>query len=313
MEWSNQSIVTEFIAAGFPSLQKMWLPVFLLVLLMYSVTLVGNTVIIFITRTDPSLHTPMYYFLGNFSFLEIWYTSVTVPKMLTDLLADRKVISFNGCISQLYFFLALGATECFILAAMAYDRYVAICHPLRYTAIMSSIVCINLTSWSWIISFLLPLVPVILISKLNFCGPNVIDHFFCDILPVLRLACVDTHLNEMLSFFICSSVVVASFVLTMASYGSIITTILQIPSAAGRKKAFSTCASHLTVITIFYGTVLFMYGRPTRKFSFNLDKVIAVFYCLVTPLLNPIIYSLRNKEVKEALRKTLYRKQGRLK
>ncbi|XP_006277386.1 olfactory receptor 6N1 [Alligator mississippiensis] len=313
MEWSNQSIVTEFITAGFPSLQKLWLPVFLLVLLMYSVTLVGNTVIIFITRIDPSLHTPMYYFLGNFSFLEIWYTSVTVPKMLTDLLADRKVISFNGCISQLYFFLALGATECFILAAMAYDRYVAICHPLRYTAIMSSIVCINLTSWSWIISFLLPLVPVILISKLNFCGPNVVDHFFCDILPVLRLACVDTHLNEMLSFFICSSVVVASFALTMASYGSIITTILQIPSAAGQKKAFSTCASHLTVITIFYGTVLFMYGRPTRKFSFNLDKVIAVFYCLVTPLLNPIIYSLRNKEVKEALRKTLYGKQGRLK
>ncbi|XP_044842528.1 olfactory receptor 6N1-like [Mauremys mutica] len=313
MEWANQSIVTEFITAGFPSLKKIRVPVFLLVLLMYTVTMMGNMVIIFLTRTDPSLRTPMYYFLGNFSFLEIWYTSVTVPKMLADLLVERKVISFNGCISQLYFFLALGATECLLLAVMAYDRYLAICCPLRYTALMSGTVCIQLTTWSWITSFLLPLVPVILISQLRFCGPNVVDHFFCDILPVLRLACANTHLNEMLSFFLCSSVILCSFVLTMASYGSIITTILSIPSAAGRKKAFSTCASHLTVVAVFYGTVTFMYARPTREFSFQLDKMVAVFYCVVTPLLNPIIYSLRNQEVKEALRKALCGKGRALK
>ncbi|XP_050773925.1 olfactory receptor 6N1-like [Gopherus flavomarginatus] len=313
MEWANQSIVTEFITAGFPSLKKIRVPVFLLVLLMYTVTMLGNMVIIFLTRTDPSLCTPMYYFLGNFSFLEIWYTSVTVPRMLADLLVERKVISFNSCISQLYFFLALGAAECLLLAVMAYDRYLAICCPLRYTALMSGTVCIQLTTWTWITSFLLPLVPVILISQLRFCGPNVVDHFFCDILPVLRLACANTRLNEMLSFFLCSSVILGSFVLTMASYGSIITTILGIPSAAGRKKAFSTCASHLTVVAVFYGTVTFMYARPTRKFSFQLDKVVAVFYCVVTPLLNPIIYSLRNQEVKEALRKALCGKGRALK
>ncbi|XP_030395701.1 olfactory receptor 6N1-like [Gopherus evgoodei] len=313
MEWANQSIVTEFITAGFPSLKKIRVPVSLLVLLMYTVTMMGNMVIIFLTRTDPSLRTPLYYFLGNFSFLEIWYTSVTVPRMLADLLVERKVISFNSCISQLYFFLALGAAECLLLAVMAYDRYLAICCPLRYTALMSGKVCIQLTTCTWITSFLLPLVPVILISQLRFCGPNVVDHFFCDILPVLRLACANTHLNEMLSFFLCSSVILGSFVLTMASYGSIITNILGIPSAAGRKKAFSTCTSHLTVVAVFYGTVTFMYARPTRKFSFQLDKVVAVFYCVVTPLLNPIIYSLRNQEVKEALRKALCGKGRALK
>ncbi|XP_067388318.1 olfactory receptor 226-like [Emydura macquarii macquarii] len=305
MEQANQSVVTEFVTVGFPSLQKIRVPVFLLFLLVYTVTMTGNMVIIFLTRTDPSLRTPMYYFLGNFSFLEIWYTSVTVPKMLTDLLVERKVISFHGCISQLYFFLALGATECLLLAAMAYDRYVAICRPLRYTAIMSGQLCVQLTAWSWITSFLLPLVPIVLISQLRFCGPNVIDHFFCDILPLLRLACTDTRLNEMLSFFLCSSVILGSLVLTLASYGSILATIIGIPSAVGRRKAFSTCASHLTVVAIFYGTVTFMYARPARKFSFNLDKVVAIFYCVVTPLLNPIIYSLRNKEVRAALRKAL--------
>uniref|UniRef100_A0A8D0G375 Olfactory receptor n=1 Tax=Sphenodon punctatus TaxID=8508 RepID=A0A8D0G375_SPHPU len=301
---SNQTTVSEFITEGFPSLWKVRVPIFVLAFLMYTLTLTGNLVIIFITRTDPSLRTPMYYFLGNFSFLEIWYTSVTVPKMMTDFLKKRKAISFNSCIVQLYFFLALGGTECLLLAVMAYDRYVAICRPLRYNTIMSSMVCLQLTTWSWVTGLFLPLVPVILISQLNFCGPNVINHFYCDILPVLRLACTDTHLNEMLSFVICSLVLMGSLALTGASYISIITTVLSIPSEAGRKKAFSTCASHLTVVGIFYGTVMFMYIRPTRNLSFNTDKVVAVFYCLVTPLLNPIIYSLRNKEVKEALRKT---------
>ncbi|XP_038226214.1 olfactory receptor 6N1-like [Dermochelys coriacea] len=313
MEWANQSVVTEFITAGFPSLKKIRVWVFLLVLLMYTVTKMGNMVIIFLTRIDLSLCTPMYYFLGNFSFLEIWFTSVTVPKMLADLLVERKVISFNGCISQLYFFLSLGVTECLLLAAMAYDRYMAICHPLRYTALMSDMMCVWLTAWSWITSFLLPLVLVILMSQLRFCGPNMADHFFCDILPMLRLACANTHLNKMLSFFLCSSVILGSFVLTLASYGSIITTILGIPSATGHKKAFSTCASHQTVVAIFYGTVTFMYARPTRKFSFQLDKVVAVFYCMVAPLLSPIIYSLRNQEVKEALRKALCGKGRALK
>uniref|UniRef100_A0A8C3SUE0 Olfactory receptor n=1 Tax=Chelydra serpentina TaxID=8475 RepID=A0A8C3SUE0_CHESE len=312
MAKDNQTSVTDFILSGLsddPQLQPF---LFLVFLVVYVITFAGNMVIMGVIKADPQLHAPMYFFLSHLSFVDICYSSVTVPKMLETFLAE-KVISFNGCISQLYFFLALGATECLLLAAMAYDRYVAICHPLRYTALMSGTVCVRLTTWSWITSFLLPLVPVVLISQLRFCGPNVVDHFFCDILPVLRLACTDTRLNEMLSFFLCSSVILGSFVLTLASYGSIITTILGIPSAAGRKKAFSTCASHLTVVAVFYGTVTFMYARPTRKFSFQLDKVVAVFYCMVTPLLNPIIYSLRNQEVKEALKKALCGKGRALK
>ncbi|XP_016851317.1 olfactory receptor 6N2 [Anolis carolinensis] len=313
MDLSNHTTVSEFVIAGFPILQQNRIPVFVLILIVYILTVTGNMIIIFITRYEVSLHTPMYFFLGNFSLLEICFTSVTVPTILVNLVREHNVVSFTNCLVQIYFFHALGGIECLLLAAMAYDRYVAIRSPLRYSIIMSSFVYGQLAAWSWAIGLVLPLVPVILISQLNYCGSNVVDHFFCDILPLLRLVCNRTQLNEMLSFFICTFILVGSFTLTMISYAAILITVLGIPSSKGRKKAFSTFASHLTVVCIFYGTMMFIYVRPTRNLSFNMDHLVAVFYCLVTPLLNPIIYSLRNKEVKKALRNVFCRNLEELK
>nr|XP_056720454.1 olfactory receptor 6N1-like [Euleptes europaea] len=310
MALSNHTRVDEFIITGFPKLQNIRVLIFLLVFIMYTLSVIGNVVIVVITRYESSLHTPMYFFLGNFSFLEICFTSVTVPTMLVDLMREKNTVSFNNCLAQIYFFHGLGGVECLLLAAMAYDRYVAIRSPLRYNTIMSSTVYIQLAIWCWIVGLVLPLIPVILISRLNYCGSNVVDHFFCDILPLLRLVCNRTQLNEMLSFFICSFILVGSFTITIVSYVAIIITVLGIPSSAGRKKAFSTFASHLTVVGVFYGTMMFIYVRPTRNLSFNMDQFVAVFYCLVTPVLNPIIYSLRNKEVKTALKKVIFAKRG---
>ncbi|XP_048372509.1 olfactory receptor 6N1-like [Sphaerodactylus townsendi] len=308
MDLSNHTRMNEFIIRGFPSLQNIRVIVFVLVFIMYTLSLIGNLVILFIIKYEPALHTPMYFFLGNFSFLEICFTSVTVPTMLMDLLKEKNTVSFNNCLAQIYFFHGLGGVECLLLAAMAFDRYVAIRSPLRYNTIMNSTVYIQLATWSWMIGLVLPLIPVILISQLNYCSSNVVDHFFCDILPLLRLVCNRTQLNEMLSFFICSFILVGSFTITTVSYVAIIITVLRIPSSVGRKKAFSTFTSHLTVVGIFYGTMMFIYVRPTRNLSFNMDQLVAVFYCLVTPVLNPIIYSLRNKEVRTALKKFLLTK-----
>ncbi|XP_061447934.1 olfactory receptor 6N1-like [Rhineura floridana] len=308
MDLSNHTTVSEFIITGFPNLEKSRVPIFLIVLIVYTLTVTGNMVIVFITRYEISLRTPMYFFLGNFSLLEICFISVTAPTILVDLIREKNVVSFNNCLAQIYFFHAIGGIECLLLAVMAYDRYVAVRSPLRYNTIMNSVVYGHLATWSWVTGLVLPLIPVILISRLNYCGSNVVDHFFCDILPLLRLVCNRTQLNEMMSFFICSVLLVGSFILTVASYAAIMITVLGIRSSDGRKKAFSTFASHLTVVGIYYGTMMFIYVRPTRNLSFNMDQVVAVFYCLVTPLLNPIIYSLRNKEVKEALKKVLCRK-----
>ncbi|XP_028560163.2 olfactory receptor 5V1-like [Podarcis muralis] len=309
MDLSNHTTVSEFLITGFPNLEKSRFPIFTLVLIMYTLTVIGNMVIVFITRYENSLNTPMYFFLGNFSLLEICFTSVTAPTILVDLIRKKNVVSFKNCLTQIYFFHALGGIECLLLAAMAYDRYVAVRSPLRYNTIMNSVVYHQLATWSWVTGLVLPLIPTILISQLNYCGSNIVDHFFCDILPLLRLVCNRTQLNEMLSFFICSFLLVGSFTITVASYAAILITVLGIRSSDGRKKAFSTFASHLTVVGIYYGTMMFIYVRPTRNLSFNMDQLVAVFYCLVTPLLNPIIYSLRNKEVKEALKKVLCRKQ----
>ncbi|XP_062992688.1 olfactory receptor 6N1-like [Elgaria multicarinata webbii] len=310
IDFSNHTATSEFIIVGFPNLEKIRVAVFVLVLIIYSFTVMGNMVIIFITRYEPSLRTPMYFFLCHFSLLEICFTSVTVPTILADLIKEKNVVSFSSCLAQIYFFHAFGGIECLLLAAMAYDRYVAIRSPLRYNTIMTSVVCGHLATWSWVSGLSLPLIPVILISQLNYCGSNVVDHFFCDILPLLRLVCNRTQLNVMLSFFICSFILVGSFLLTVVSYAAILITVLGIHSSKGRKKAFSTFASHLVVVVIFYGTMMFIYVRPTRNLSFNMDQLVSVFYCLVTPLLNPIIYSLRNKDVKEALKKVVCRKHG---
>ncbi|CAM4628171.1 unnamed protein product [Lepidochelys olivacea] len=308
MEVWNTTIVTHFIILGFPSLQKLQLLLFFVGLIIYLMTLSGHIVIITIVRLDLRLHTPMYFFLSNFSFLEIWYTSNIVPKMLQVFLATDRSISYAGCLAQLYFLITLGTAECFILAIMAYDRYLAICNPLRYPILMNNRVCVRLAICSWIGAFVVNVPPLVSLCKLPFCGPNEINHFFCDAPPLLKLSCRDPRKAETVNFIVATSVIVSSFLLIVVSYVLIIVTILQIPSALGRQKAFSTCGSHLAVVTIFFGTLMFMYVRPTSSYSkdsVNFNKLVSIFYTVVTPMLNPIIYCLRNKEVKEALRKAV--------
>ncbi|XP_015394301.1 olfactory receptor 6F1-like [Panthera tigris] len=309
MDGTNQTAVTEFIFLGFSSVLYLRLTLFVIFLTVYLLSLMGNTLIIFIVLTDVALQTPMYIFLGNLSFLEIWYTTATVPKLLATCLAQVVTISVFGCITQYYFFFSMGATECILLAVMAYDRYLAICSPLRYSLLMSLRVCLQFSAGSWIGGFIAPLLPTILISHLNFCGPQKINHFFCDSDPIFKLSCSDTFLVEALGYTCSSVVILSSFLLTMSSYGHIVVTIIRLSSREARKKTFSTCASHLTVVSIYYGTIIFAYVRPPAKYNFTIGKVISVFYCVVTPLVNPLIYTLRNKDVKKAFRKLLSQKR----
>ncbi|XP_029435359.1 olfactory receptor 1361-like [Rhinatrema bivittatum] len=301
MSGSNKSFVTEFILLGFsvtPELQPLMASLFLF---MYLLTIAANLLIIGVVRLSRQLHTPMYFFIGNFSFLEIWYTSVTVPKLLAGLITGNKTISVHGCIAQFYLLFVFGSTENFLLAVMAYDRYLAICNPLHYATVMTGIVCICLAVGSWVAGLLAPLMPAILISMSVFCGSQEIDHFYCDFPPLLRLSCITNPLNEVVFFALACIVILGCFVSIMVSYAYIISAILRISSSVGRQRAFSTCASHLAVVGIFYGSLIFMYIRPSASHSSQLDKVVSVFYCVVTPVLNPVIYSLRNKEVKNAL------------
>ncbi|XP_030042470.1 olfactory receptor 6F1-like [Microcaecilia unicolor] len=304
----NHTAVIEFHLIGFPTDDRMGIFLLLLFSAIYILTISGNVAIIAIIRVDPRLHTPMYFFLGNFSFMEIWYTSVTIPKMLRDFLVAEKTISINGCITQCYFFFMLGAIENYLLAVMAYDRYLAICNPLRYATIMIPQLCYLLAFGSWIVSFLGSLFPIFSLSRLSFCGPNQINHFFCDVVPLLSLSCTDTSLLKIYFFSMLWMIVFSCLLFTIVSYANILFTILRIPSESGQQKAFSTCGSHLTVVIIYYGSVIFMYVRPPGKHTFQSDKVVSIFYAVVTPLLNPIIYSLRNKEVKQSLIKTLGRR-----
>ncbi|XP_059570147.1 olfactory receptor 6F1-like [Alligator mississippiensis] len=310
MEKTNHTSVTEFILLGFGSPQKIKILLFMLFLSIYMLSLMGNFLIIGIVLTDPLLQTPMYILLGNLSFLEIWYTSVTVPKLLGNFLSRSITITISGCVTQYYFFFSLGATECFLLAVMAYDRYLAICNPLRYATIMSPKLCLHLSASSWVCGFLSPLLPTILISQLSFCGPQKINHFFCDSDPIFKLSCSDTYVQEAVGYTCSSVVILSSFLLTMSSYVNIVAAIIKLSSAKARKKTFSTCASHLTVVTIYYGTIIFSYVRPPAKYKFDLGKVVSVFYCVITPLLNPLIYTLRNNDVKTAIRKTLLRRRS---
>nr|XP_056720455.1 olfactory receptor 6-like [Euleptes europaea] len=304
----NITTVTHFIILGFPALKKLQLLLFFLGLTVYILTLCGHLIIISIVHIDQRLHTPMYFFLSNFSFLEIWYTSNIVPKMLEVFLDKDKTITYTGCITQLYFLITFGTAECFILAIMAYDRYLAICNPLRYPTLMSNKVCLQLAVCAWVGAFIINIPPLVSLCRLPFCGPNEINHFFCDAPPLLKLSCIKPHEAELSNFIVATSVIVSSFLLILVSYIFIIITVLKIPSSSGRQKAFSTCGSHLAVVTIFYGTLMFMYVRPTSDFSVdsvNFNKVISMFYTVITPMLNPIIYCLRNKEVKDALQKAL--------
>lgn len=289
--------------AGFAGAHEARFLFFTLFLTMYLFTLMENLAIILVVGLDHRLWRPMYFFLMHMSCLEIGYTSVTVPKMLAGFIGvgGGKSISYAGCLSQLFIFTFLGATECFLLAAMAYDRYVAICMPLRYGALVSWGTCFRLAGACWLVGFLTPILPIYFLSKLTFCGPNVVDHFFCDVSPLLALSCSDVTLKETTDFLVSLMVLLVSSAVISVSYGNIVWTLLHIRSAAERRKAFSTCAAHLTVVSLFYGTLFFMYVRTKVASSINFNKVVSVFYSIVTPMLNPLIYSLRNKEVKGAL------------
>ncbi|XP_053903965.1 olfactory receptor 11L1-like [Malaclemys terrapin pileata] len=304
-EEDNRTVITEFILLGFRNLPELQILLFLVFLVIYIVTMSGNILIIALVVADQHLHTPMYFFLGNLSFLETCYTSTILPRMLARLLTGDRTISVSGCFAQLSCFGSLAATECYLLAAMSYDRYLAICKPLRYAALMNGRLCLQLTAGSWISGFLSCVIIMCFMSQLTFCGPNEIDHFFCDFSPMLKLSCSDTSMITLVSFILASLDSPCPFLLTVTSYVCIIATILRIPSTTGRKKAFSTCSSHLIVVTVFYGTLMTVYLLPKTNTLKALNKVFSVFYTVLTPMLNPLIYSLRNKAVKEALRKVI--------
>ncbi|XP_030395600.1 olfactory receptor 1020-like [Gopherus evgoodei] len=302
-EHGNQTSDTEFILLGFGDLPELQLLLFLLFLVIYIATVAGNIIIMMLVVADQHLHTPMYFFLGNLSCLETCYTSTILPRMLAGLLTGDRTISYNGCVTQYYFFGSLLGTECLLLSVMSYDRYLAICNPLHYAARMSGRACLHLAGGSWIGGFLCCGITTFSISHLSFCGPNGIDHFFCDLIPLIKLSCNDHHLMEMFAFTLSLIFLLVPFLLTLMSYVCIITTILRIPSTAGRQKAFSTCSSHLIVVSIYYGTLLVVYMFPTTNILSDFKKVLSVIYTVLTPLVNPLIYSLRNKVVQEALKK----------
>ncbi|XP_074838635.1 olfactory receptor 10C1-like [Carettochelys insculpta] len=305
----NQSCVTEVELLGFSDFHSLQILLFVLVLTFYVTALVGNTLIVILTITDSALHTPMYFFLRNLSFLEMCYTSVTQPKMLGNLLSETQTLFFTGCGAQMYFFILFGITECCLLSVMAYDRYVAICNPLRYTLIISQRVCVQMTAGSWAFGFLVGFGHTISIFSLPFCGSNRVSHFFCDVFPVLSLATTDTHKNEAAVTTTTVLFILVPFLLILLSYGLIISTVLKMPSAEGRRKAFSTCSSHLIVVSLFYGTGTFMYMKPSSEQSQASNRFSSLIYTVLTPTFNPIIYSLRNKEIICAVRNTIGRKR----
>ncbi|KAM4808012.1 olfactory receptor 6E1-like [Rhinophrynus dorsalis] len=308
MGCDNSTSVTEFILLGIPFSYKFQILLFLLLSLCYAITVVGNAVIIVVSVINDQLHTPMYFFLSNLALLDISFTSAIVPKVLFNLISGSKSISFHGCLAQSYVYFLLGTTEFLLLAIMSFDRYVAICHPLRYGTIMNPKLSLQLVFCSWLGSFMDTIVQTILTFRLPFCGSNIINHYFCDVAPLLKLACAETHLIGMLDFFLASSLVLGSLFSSLISYGCIISAIAKISSTAGRKKTFSTCASHLTVVFIVYGSCIFMCIRPSKNSKVDSTKIVALLNSILTPLLNPFIYSFRNKAFKDALKRTIRRR-----
>ncbi|XP_012924916.1 olfactory receptor 8H1-like [Heterocephalus glaber] len=307
--WNSTSVLG-FILMGLTDSAETQLVLSMLFLLIYLITVLGNVGMILIIRLDPQLHTTMYFFLTHLSFLDLSYSSVFTPKALQSLLTSNKSISFLGCFIQMFFLIVFGAAECFLLSSMAYDRYVAICSPLHYPVIMSTRLCHSLVAGSYIIAFMDSTVNAVFISQLHFCKSNVIQHFFCDTSPILALSCSDTFEIEIIIFITAGSTIVLSLITLSGSYVSILSIILKINSIAGKKKAFSTCASHLLGVTIFYSTTIFAYLKPKSSYSLGRDQVASVFYTIVIPMLNPLIYSLRNKEVKGAAVRVLKKREG---
>ncbi|NP_001000322.1 olfactory receptor Olr550 [Rattus norvegicus] len=306
----NHTGVEEFILVGLTENLNWQVGLFFLFSIVYFIILVGNWGMILLIWLNAHLHTPMYFFLSNLSFCDICYSTVIAPKMLINFLSEYKSSTFFGCVIQSFFFAVYITTEVILLSMMAYDRYVAIANPLMYTVIMTHSICSQMVLACYLGGLINSLTHTIGLLRLDFCGPNIVDHFFCDIPPLLKLSCSDAHINEMLLLLFSGVIAIFTFIIVMVSYIQIIIAILRIRSAEGRRKAFSTCASHLTAVTLLYGSVTFSYIQPSSQYSMEQEKVSAVFYTLVIPMLNPLIYSLRNKDVKEAAKRSICRESG---
>ncbi|XP_015671614.1 olfactory receptor 6F1-like [Protobothrops mucrosquamatus] len=303
----NTTRVTEFILLGFPGSPHFQLSIFIFFLNIYILTILGNLSIILLIITYQQLHTPMYIFLYNLAFLEIWFITASVPKILAILLGGSRSISFSGCILQLYFMFSFGCTEHFLIATMAYDRYLAICYPLHYSTIMTINLSFKVALGCWLGSFLLICIPVYMVTTLSFCGPNVINNFYCNLDSCIILSCTNTRFIEITFFFMAIIVIVGSCMMTLLSYMYIISTILRIPSTKGRQKAFSTCSSHLAVVIIWYGSTIFLFVKPSKEISLQKNKLVSVFSVILVPLLNPFIYTLRNKDIRDILKNVFCR------
>ncbi|XP_043306410.1 putative olfactory receptor 2B8 [Cervus canadensis] len=307
MEERNESSFTGFILLGFSDRLQLELVLFVVLLIFYIFTLLGNTTIIALSYLDPRLHTPMYFFLSNLSFLDMCYTTSIVPQFLFNLSGADKSISCGGCMVQMHISLALGGTECILLGVMAFDRYAAVCRPLHYTVIMHPRLCALMASASWITGFANSLLQTVLVFLLPRCGRNKLDHFFCEIPPFLKLACVDITVNVYSSFFAGVIMLLTPVALIIFSYGRIVRAVLRIKSTAGQRKAFGTCGSHLTVVSLFFGTAIYVYYQPSSNDSQDQDKFMSLFYTVIIPMTNPLIYTLRNKDVKGAMKKVLWK------
>ncbi|XP_031229326.1 olfactory receptor 8H1-like [Mastomys coucha] len=308
----NYTSKPDFILMGLTDSKEVQLVLSVLFLLIYLVTVLGNTGMILMIRLDVQLHTPMYFFLTHLSFLDLSYSTVITPKTLENLLTSTKNISFMGCFIQMYFFVLLAATECFLLSSMAYDRYVAICNPLHYSVIMSKRFCSALIIGSYVFGAVDSTVNMLCMGTLDFCNSNFIHDFFCDTSPLIALSCSNTHDIEFIIFIFAGSTLLLSLITISVSYVSILSTILKINSTSGKQKAFSTCASHILAVTIFYGTMIFTHLKSNKSFSLGKDQVASVFYTIVIPMLNPLIYSLRNKEVKCAINRIIKKRKKSL-
>ena len=303
----NESVPQEFILLGFSDRPWLELPLFVVFLISYILTIMGNLAIIIVSRLDSKLHTPMYFFLTNLSLLDLCYTTSTVPQMLVNICSLRKVISYGGCVAQLFIFLALDSTECLLLAVMSFDRFAAICRPLHYSIIMHQRLCLQLAAASWVSGFSNSILQSTLTLQMPLCGHKEVDHFFCEVPALLRLSCVDTTANEAELFFISVLFLLIPVTLILISYAFIVRAVLRIQSVEGRQKAFGTCGSHLIVVSLFYGTAIYMYLQPPSPASKDRGKMVSLFYGIITPMLNPLIYTLRNKDVKGAFKRLIAR------
>ncbi|KAM4663664.1 olfactory receptor 5AR1-like [Discoglossus pictus] len=302
MEGGNQTLITDFNLVGLTDDPWLQLVLFVFFLPFYVLNFIGNLIIMVLVTCTPALQTPMYFLLANLSVLDIFFSSVTVPKLLAGFFGQNRIL-LKHCIVQMYFAHNLGSTECVLLATMAYDRYAAICHPLQYNLIMGKKVCYQMVLFSWLIGIIYSMTISVMSSLLPYCKHNTIRHFFCDVKPVLKLACADTHINELVLATSAGAISICTFCLTIISYCYIIIHLLNIKSSEGRRKAFSTCSSHLTVVTMLYGTAMCTYLGPSSEASIEKDRVAAILFTVITPAMNPVIYTLKNEQVKKSLRK----------